>query len=105
MAKIYYARLDEFWRKEQKYQFLEEKQHLCNIEWQEITPDAKHNWLTEGIHDEFELRYNRFLNPSEAFHYRAEEPNYVLRLIGQIITVSLETVQIVRNLATLNLTQ
>lgn len=54
MAKIYYARLPEDWRKEQKYQFLEEKQHIYNIEWQEITPDAKHNWLTEGMQDEFE---------------------------------------------------
>lgn len=54
MAKIYYARLPEDWRKEQKYKFLEEKQHIYNIEWQEITPDAKHNWLTEGMHDEFE---------------------------------------------------
>lgn len=53
-AKIYYARLPEDWRKEQKYKFLEEKQHIYNIEWQEITPDAKHNWLTEGMHDEFE---------------------------------------------------
>lgn len=53
-AKIYYARLPEDWRKEQKYKFLEEKQHIYNIEWQEIAPDAKHNWLTEGMHDEFE---------------------------------------------------
>lgn len=54
MAKIYYARLPEDWRKEQKYKFLEEKQHIYNVEWQELTPDAKHNWLTTGMHDEFE---------------------------------------------------
>ena len=54
MAKIFYARVDEFWRKEEKYAFLDEKQHRGNIEWQEITPDAKHNWLTEGLRDEFD---------------------------------------------------
>ena len=54
MAKIYYARVDEFWRKEEKYAYLDEKQHRGNIEWQEIQPDAKHNWLTEGMHEEFE---------------------------------------------------
>ncbi|MDT4968353.1 MAG: hypothetical protein QOJ64_3090 [Acidobacteriota bacterium] len=53
-ARIYYARVDEFWRKEQKYAFLDEKQHRGNIEWQEIQPDAKHNWLTEGMEDEFQ---------------------------------------------------
>ncbi len=54
MAKIFYARVEEFWRKEEKYAYLDEKQHRGNIEWQEIQPDAKHNWLTEGMHDEFE---------------------------------------------------
>ena len=53
MAKIFYARVDEFWRKEEKYAYLDEKQHIGNIEWTEIKPDAKHNWLTEGMHDEF----------------------------------------------------
>jgi predicted helicase len=27
---------------------------MAQIEWQEIRPDAKHNWLTEGMRDEFE---------------------------------------------------
>ena len=54
MARLHYARVDEFWRKEEKYAYLDEQQHLEQIEWQEIEPDAKHNWLTEGMRDEFE---------------------------------------------------
>jgi predicted helicase len=54
MAKIYYARVDEFWRKEQKYEFLEEQVHHENVAWQTITPDQKHNWLTEGLSGEFD---------------------------------------------------
>ena len=50
---IYYARVDEFWRKEQKYDFLDEKKNRSNIDWQEIVPDENHNWLTEGMCDEF----------------------------------------------------
>src|SRR5215207_794017 len=57
-ARIFYARTDEFWRKGEKYAFLEEKQHVGGVEWQELQPDAKHNWLTEGMHDEF----NTFLS-------------------------------------------
>ncbi len=53
MAKIFYARVDEFWRKEEKYKYLEERQQCGNIEWQELTPDARQTWLTEGRGDEF----------------------------------------------------
>lgn len=52
--KIYYARVDEFWRKEQKYDFLTEKEHRGNIHWEELQPDQRHNWLTEGLSAEFE---------------------------------------------------
>ena len=34
--------------------YLDEQGHLGNVEWRELQPDAKHNWLTEGMHDEFE---------------------------------------------------
>ena len=50
---IYYARVNEFWRKEQKYEFLEVTKDRSNIDWQEIAPDAKHNWLTEGMSEKF----------------------------------------------------
>ena len=53
-AEIFYARVDEFWRKENKYQFLDSKRHCANIKWQAITPDSQYTWLTEGLHAEFE---------------------------------------------------
>ena len=51
---MYYARVDEFWRKEEKYSYLEEKEQYSSIEWQPITPDRRHTWLTEGYHSDFE---------------------------------------------------
>ena len=53
-ASIYYARLDEFWRKEEKYDFLDSKGSIANVAWEEKQPDAKHNWLTEGMSADFE---------------------------------------------------
>ena len=53
-AEIFYARVDEFWRKEDKYRYLDSKKHYRNIEWKPITPDHRHTWLTEGLHAEFE---------------------------------------------------
>jgi len=53
-AEIFYARVDEFWRKEEKYHYLDSKQCYQNVEWQQITPDNRHTWLTEGLHAEFD---------------------------------------------------
>ena len=53
MAKIHYARVDELWRKEEKYAYLDEKQHRGNVEWQKMEPDEKHNWLVAGLHGDF----------------------------------------------------
>ena len=53
-AEIFYARVDEFWRKEDKYRFLDTKEHYSNIEWQPITPDGQYTWFTQGLHTEFE---------------------------------------------------
>lgn len=50
-TKIYYARLDEFWRKEQKYDFLINMQNRSNIDWQEIKPDKNHNWINLAEND------------------------------------------------------
>ncbi|MEW6355203.1 MAG: type ISP restriction/modification enzyme [Planctomycetota bacterium] len=53
-AKVFYARTEENWRKEQKYDFLDEKRDRAGIEWEEITPDRHHTWLTEGLQADFE---------------------------------------------------
>ena len=53
-TEIFYARVDEFWRKEEKYNHLNSKEHYQNVEWQQITPDSRYTWLTEGLHAEFD---------------------------------------------------
>ena len=51
-APIYDACVDEFWRKEDKYDYLNAKQHYQNIEWKRITPDKRYTWLAGGLHAE-----------------------------------------------------
>ncbi len=51
---IFYYRTDDLWNKKQKFDFLNEHQHIGIIEWQTIEPDARHTWLTEGLHAEFD---------------------------------------------------
>ena len=53
-TEIFYASVDEFWRKEEKYNYLNSNEHYRNVGWQQITPDSRHTWLTEGLHPEFD---------------------------------------------------
>jgi predicted helicase len=50
---LYYYRVPEDWRKTEKLAFLEEKGRLSGIAWQQLQPDERHTWMTEGIHSEF----------------------------------------------------
>jgi len=52
-AKIYYARMDEFWTKEEKLKYLENL-NWYDVDWQEIKPDKNNNWLTDGLEDDFD---------------------------------------------------
>ena len=52
--RIFYYCTDDLWNRKQKFDFLNEREHAGRIEWQNIQPDARHTWLTEGLHAEFE---------------------------------------------------
>ena len=54
VPNLYYYRTNDLWRKKQKFDFLDECTHLGNLTWQEIQPDKRHTWFTEGLHAEFE---------------------------------------------------
>ena len=73
-AKIYYARMDEFWRREQKLSCLENFESLQDVDWQEIQPDKKYVWLTEGFEDDFDSFIA--LGSKEA---KAHHENHLLR--------------------------
>ena len=36
------------------FAFLDEHQHVGNLEWQELTPDKRFTWLTGGLHADFD---------------------------------------------------
>jgi predicted helicase len=46
---IFYARVPEDWRKEQKYTQLEQWDSLHSIQWKRIRPDDRNTWLTTGL--------------------------------------------------------
>ena len=52
-ARISYFRTDDAWNKNQKFEFLAQAEHVGNVAWQTLEPDARHTWLTEGLNSEF----------------------------------------------------
>lgn len=54
MAIIRYARTDEFWRRGEKYDFLDQHRDVTRVEWQEITPRHNNSWMNDGIEDDFD---------------------------------------------------
>ena len=53
-GKIFYARTDEFWRKEQKYHFLDTHEDLSKLVWKQVKPGKNFNWLTDGMSKVFD---------------------------------------------------
>ena len=51
---IFYHRTNDLWNKERKFNFLDEHQHIGNVEWSPIEPNKQFTWLTEGLHVEFD---------------------------------------------------
>ena len=52
-ARIRYHGDTVTWDASRKVEWLNERQHVGNLTWKEIHPDARHIWLTEGLRDEF----------------------------------------------------
>jgi predicted helicase len=50
---IDYAAVGSDWRKQLKYDFLNTHDSVDLIDWQRITPDERHTWLTQGLRSDF----------------------------------------------------
>src|SRR5258708_2451822 len=52
--QLYYYRVPEDWTKVEKLAYLVEQRTASNVGWQLLAPDARQNWLTEGLQLDFE---------------------------------------------------
>ena len=51
---IFYNNETELQSKARTFHFLDIHQNVGNVTWQEIQPNARYAWLTEGLHDDFD---------------------------------------------------
>lgn len=56
-ARIFYFSVDDFWRKEDRFQLLEASETLSGINWHEMRPQDNHTWLTDGLQEDFHSMY------------------------------------------------
>ena len=53
-ANIFYNSETAEMPKEATFEFLDASEHIGNVNWDSIQPDARHTWLTEGLREDFE---------------------------------------------------
>lgn len=53
-GKIFYARVDETWRREARLRYLETTGSIESVKWDNVSPDSKYSWLSEGMDSEFD---------------------------------------------------
>ena len=53
-SRIFYNGETAGQSKEATFDFLEACEHIGNVNWDSIQPDARHTWLTEGLREDFE---------------------------------------------------
>ena len=53
-ARILYNGETAVWSKERTFAFLDDNQHIGNLNWQELKPDKRHTWLTEALRTDFD---------------------------------------------------
>jgi predicted helicase len=51
---IYYHAVGQDWRKEEKYDFLDQKGSIKGVKWKKLKPDDKGNWITNDSDEEFD---------------------------------------------------
>ncbi len=81
-CQIYYANVGEFWRKEEKYAYLEKCQDLGGVDWQEIKPDKKNTWLTAGLQADFETFIPMGIKKTKAAKGEATDAIFKLFSLG-----------------------
>ena len=65
-ADIFYSSETAEMSKESTFDFLDACEHIGNVNWDAVQPDARHTWLTEGLREDFETFLPMGSKPAKA---------------------------------------
>ena len=86
IPRLFYYCTDDLWNKKQKFDFLTESEHIGGIVWQSIQPDARHTWLTVGLHAEFDTFIP--MGTKEAKETKSEEVDVIFETYSLGVTTN-----------------
>ena len=84
--RIFYGTVDWKATRQEKFDLMEKAGTISHLEWKELIPDAKHNWLTEGLHDEFETFIS--MGNKEAKSSKETNPETILKTYSRGVATS-----------------
>ena len=88
---LYYYRVPEYWKRAEKLAFLtKEKENIATIEWQELQPDERYTWITEGLRSEFETFIPIGSKEARAIRNGAEEET-AIKTVFKIYSLGVRT--------------
>jgi len=73
---LFYYRVPENWSKAEKFAYLSKQKNISTIDWLELLPDEKNNWLTEKMMPEFPLYPSIGTKESKASKISSDNKNY-----------------------------
>jgi predicted helicase len=78
--KIFYFRVPELWRKEQKLNWLDEHKSIEAVKWQPLTPDHRHSWIIPKNADAFDTLIP--MGSKDAKAVSVTEPHVIFKQYG-----------------------
>jgi predicted helicase len=77
-VEVKYARLDEYFRKEQKYTFLDQQDNTLSTPMETLHPDKRYRWLLAGAARDFD----EMMNSAELESSDSSDPETCFRLVS-----------------------
>ncbi len=87
--KIYYSTVDWKAKRKEKFALIEQTGTSSKLEWQEISPDKKYTWLTEGMSEDFDTFIP--MGTKEAKSSKAEEIETIFKLYSNGVKTNRDT--------------
>ena len=86
-GKVFYARIEEFAKKGEKYKYLNQAVGIPGVSWENLIPDSKNNWITEGM----EKGFDEFISLGSKESKKDEDGHSIFKTYGRGVATGRDT--------------